>query len=259
MKKFRFFAALCCAAAVFAACEKNEPKDDSNNSNNDQNEESTDTDNNYNPKNDTKEAVDLGLSVKWATCNVGASKPEEYGNYYAWGETTTKNYYDWSTYKYCIYSVTEDGQVENTITKYNYEHNMEYTYPDMVSDSLTVLEACDDAAVQNWGGAWRMPTEDEWWELRSNCEWELTYDYNGTGVEGYKVMGKNGNSIFLPAAGSFYYERRNGVGGYYWSSQLGDGQEGSMYFATFQGFEGDYFYDGNEDRSIGLSVRPVCE
>ncbi|MBQ7388829.1 MAG: hypothetical protein IJW01_05635, partial [Paludibacteraceae bacterium] len=134
-------------------------------------------------------AVDLGLSVKWATCNVGASTPEGYGNYYAWGETTTKSTYDWSTYKWC------NGSYK-TLTKYCTSS----TYGTV--DNKTVLELADDAARVNWGGAWRMPTDAEWTELRENCEWTLTSDYNGTGVKGRVVTSKtNGNHIFLPAAG----------------------------------------------------------
>ncbi|MDY4512770.1 MAG: hypothetical protein SPE10_04900, partial [Paludibacteraceae bacterium] len=104
------------------------------------------------------EYVDLGLSVKWATCNVGASKPEEYGNYYAWGETTTKSTYNWSTYKWCNGSKT-------TLTKYNTSSSYGTV------DNKTVLELADDAARANWGGAWRMPTDAEWTELRENCTW----------------------------------------------------------------------------------------
>jgi len=232
MKKFRIFAALCCAAAVFAACEKNEPKSDSNNnSNNDQNEETTTgTENGH-------DWVNLGLpsGTKWATCNVGATTPEEYGNYYAWGETTTKSDYSWDTYKH------GDGE---TFSKYN------------TTDGKTTLEASDDAATTNWGSAWRMPTDGEWTELRENCEWIWTDSYQTTGVAGYWVTGKNGNTIFLPAAGYRYYDYLRGAGDYglYWSSSLDTGSPYSAWSAYFHSGNARRNYDG---RCYGLSVRPV--
>ncbi len=226
MKKINFFAALFCTALIFAACEKNEPKDGLNNND---------------PKNDTKEAVDLGLSVKWATCNVGASKPEEYGNYYAWGETTTKDDYDWDTYKYDTYNY-DVNYVK--LTKYN------------TSDGKTTLEAADDAATANWGSAWRMPTDGEWTELRENCEWKWTDSYQTTGVAGYWVTGKNGNTIFLPAAGCRYYDCLDDAGYYgdYWSSSLNTDSPYSAWYAYFRSgrVSRDHFY-----RFYGHSVRPV--
>ncbi len=227
MKKFRFFAALCCAAAVFAACEKNEPKDGSNNND---------------PKNDTKEAIDLGLSVKWATCNVGATKPEEYGNYYAWGETTTKSDYSWDTYKYGTYNY--DGDYSK-LTKYN------------TTDGKTTLEATDDVATTNWGSAWRMPTDGEWTELREQCEWKWTDSYQTTGVAGYWVTGKNGNTIFLPAAGFRYSDNLSNVGSYggYRSSSL---VTDYPIYAWYASFYSDYVGRAPDDsRCCGYSVRPV--
>ena len=136
------------------------------------------------------EYVDLGLSVNWATCNVGASTPEEYGDYFAWGETATKENYDWSTYRYYNGS-------RNTITKYC--DNQTYG-SNGYTDNLKILEAGDDVATVNWGSDWRMPTESELYELY-DCEWTWTTQNN---VSGYKITGPNGNYIFLPAAG--YYE-----------------------------------------------------
>ena len=189
----------------------------------------------------THEWVDLGLSVKWATCNVGATKPEEYGDHYAWGETTTKSSYSYDNYKW-----SNDGC--DTFTKY-------CTSSDYGTvDNKTVLDSEDDAARANWGGAWRMPTDDEWTELRENCTW--TWNIKN-GVNGYEVKSKtNGNSIFLPAAG---YRRSDGLvdagyGGYYWSSSLyTDGLDDAwrVYFCS------DYVHRYEGGRDYGLSVRPV--
>ena len=110
----------------------------------------------------THEYVDLGLSVNYATCNVGATTPEEYGDYFAWGEVEPKETYTWENYKYC------DGS-STTLTKYcnksNYGNNG-------FTDTKTVLDPEDDAAIANWGGAWRMPTYDEFSELKNNCTWD---------------------------------------------------------------------------------------
>ena len=190
------------------------------------------------------EWVDLGLpsGTKWATCNVGASKPEEYGDYYAWGETEPKRKYSESTYKWCNGSV-------RTLTKYN-------TYSGYGTvDNKTVLDPEDDAARANWGGAWRMPTNDEWTELCNNCTSTETDDYNGTGVKGQIVTSNiNGNSIFLPAAGYRYDVELLFAGDldYYWSSSLyGDSPESAwdVYFISDL-VDGYYRY-------CGQSVRPV--
>ena len=186
--------------------------------------------------------VDLGLSVKWATCNVGATKPEEYGDYFAWGETQPKSTYNWSTYKWCNGS-------NNTQTKYN--TNSSYG----TVDNKTQLELSDDAARANWGGSWRMPTDAELTELRENCTWTCTTQ---NGVYGYKVTSKKSGytnkSIFLPAAGYRYNSDLDGAGssGDYWSSSLNTGYPYSAY--------GLYFYSGNvrSGRYYGQSVRPVC-
>ena len=154
------------------------------------------------------EYVDLGLSVKWATCNVGADSPEDYGDYFAWGETEPKDYYDWSTYLWCNGS-------NNTLTKY-------CTYSSFGTvDNKTVLDLEDDAAHVNWGGDWRMPTLEELEELYNNCTWEWTTQ---NGVWGYTVTSRiNGNSIFLPITGNRYLDNQNLVDyyGFYWSSSLG--------------------------------------
>ena len=187
--------------------------------------------------------VDLGLSVKWATCNVGANAPEEYGDYFAWGETTTKDTYNWSTYKWCNGS-------ESSLTKYNNSSS----YGSV--DNKTTLELSDDAARANWGGSWRMPTDAELTELREQCTWTWTTQ---NGLYGYKVMSKsNGNSIFLPAAGFRYNSDLNSAGsdGYYWSSSLGTDYPVSAWFVGFTS-SNVYRYDNN--RFCGRSVRPVCQ
>lgn len=189
------------------------------------------------------ERVDLGLSIKWATCNVGASSPEEYGGYYAWGETEEKSDYSWSTYKWC------NGSYD-TQTKYCI-----YSRYGTV-DKKTTLDPEDDVAYVKWGGSWRMPTKAEQNELCNNCSWTWT---TLNGVNGYKVTGPNGNSIFLPAAGYRYgtnLSSSRGSIGYYWSSLLSDGSGGNAYYLYF---DGSYYCWGNYDRFIGQSVRPVSK
>ena len=189
----------------------------------------------------THEYVDLGLSVKWATCNIGANKPEEYGDYFAWGETQPKSTYDWSTYKWCNGS-------SNTLIKYCTSSSCG------TIDNKTSLDVADDAAHVNWGDSWRMPTKEEQDELRNNCIWTLTTQ---NGVNGYKVTSKsNGKSIFLPAAGycngSSIYA---GSYGYYWSSSLGTG---SPTYACLLYFNSSYVEWYNIYRYYGHPVRPVC-
>lgn len=137
------------------------------------------------------EYVDLGLpsGTKWATCNVGASKPEGYGNYYAYGETTPKDSYTWKTYIYCKGS-------KNSLIKYCYDANYGNN---KFTDNLTTLQISDDAATANWGDGWRMPTDKEMQELIDNCNTTWT---TRNGITGMLFTSKtNGKSIFLPAAG----------------------------------------------------------
>ena len=189
------------------------------------------------------EYVDLGLSVKWATCNIGAYKPEDYGGYFAWGERTPKDTYDWISYKWCKGS-------SGTFTKYN----------DMGSsgrvDNKRTLDYEDDAARAYRGGSWRMPTDAEWTELRTKCTWTYTTQ---KGVKGYKVTSnRNGNSIFLPAAGhrvnsNIYYENNYG---YYWSSSLyANLPENGV---TID-FSSTLVHGSSCYRCCGLSIRPVCQ
>ena len=191
-------------------------------------------DENYEPMViDCDEAVDLGLSVDWAPFNLGATKPEEYGDYFAWGETKPKGYYFGDTYKF--------GDLAN-FTKYN------------SVDGLTRLALEDDAAAVNWGGYWRMPTVAEMEELFDNCSWTWTTQ-NGT--NGYRVTGRNGKSIFLPAAGfsdwDDFYDEGEFAG--YWMSELGpyvsDGTH--LAFTKNAKFKNKSFF-----RYRGYSIRPVC-
>ena len=209
----------------------------------------------------TPEAIDLGLpsGIKWANMNLGASVPEEYGDYYAWGETEPyyisqspltwkdgKTGYNWASYKWC------NGSGES-LTKYVTVLNGQYgTY-----DGKSVLDSEDDAARVKFGGNWRMPTEAECAELVNNCTWTWITNYNGSGVDGRLVTAPNGHSIFLPAAGcrlgSSLYEEN--LTGYYWSSSLpfnfpSDGQ--------FIDFTSSKVTTLSVDRHYGFQVRPVC-
>lgn len=186
--------------------------------------------------------VDLGLSVKWATCNVGASKPEDYGDYYAWGETTTKSDYSWETYKWC-------KGTYKTITKYCTD-----SYYGTV-DNRTTLTSLDDVATVKWGSKWRMPTKEEMEELNEDCTWTWTTQ---SGVNGMKVTGPNGNSIFLPAAGNrygtdFYYR---GSYGLFWSATLDGDDSGDAYALFFEGYGRSNDHWG---RLGGFPVRPVTD
>ena len=205
------------------------------------------------PQTGNHEYVDLGLSVKWATCNVGATKPEEYGDYFAWGETQPKDYNNWSTYKWCIGSY-------NTLTKYNTSSSYGTV------DNKTVLAKTDDAATVNWGGSWRMPTDTEWTELRENCTWTWTTQNS---EYGYRVTSKkNGNSIFLPAKLYFsedvfmYY-----FSGDYWSSSLIADSPDCAWAVDITTNSYGYFPDdivpkldrAQRTRCYTGSVRPVCQ
>lgn len=179
------------------------------------------------------EYVDLGLpsGLKWATCNVGANKPEECGYYYAWGETKTKEVYD-------------------TVTSLTYGKKLE---------EFSGVERYD-AARANWGGSWRMPTKSEFEEIIDNCTWTFT---SIGGNSGYIVEGPNGNTIFLPAAGNRYGSSlyNDGSRGFYWSSTSYDGYNcyngyGAVYLDFYDGGEDVYWTD---DRGDGLTVRPITE
>jgi len=196
--------------------------------------------------------VDLGLpsGTLWATRNVGADNPEDYGLYFAWGETTgytsdmsDEHSYNWANYQWCNDSGT-------TLTKYCY--NSSYGYNGF-TDTLTELEPEDDAAYVNWGSEWRMPTKTQQDELRTECTWTWTTQ---NGVNGRLVTGPNGNSIFLPAAGyrgdaSLHLA---GSGGYYWSRTL---YTSSPNYAYYLGFGSDSVDWYRYYRYVGQNIRPV--
>ena len=181
--------------------------------------------------------VDLGLpsGLLWATCNIGATSPEEYGDYFAWGAKETYDYDKGPTFGLSISQLQSQGYI----------------------DSEGNLTAQHDAATANWGGSWRMPTYDELNELRTKCTWTWTTQ---NGVNGYNVEGPNGNSIFLPAAGCRRASSLHGAGslGIYWSStpyESNSGRASGLYFDSDVHSHSMYI----NDRSYGSSVRPVLE
>lgn len=194
------------------------------------------------------EWVDLGLpsGLKWATCNVGASSPEEYGGYFAWGEVSQSTYYYWTTYKFYTGGDSSDNV---TLSKYN-----SFSGHGTI-DNKTTLEISDDVAQVLWDGTWRLPTESEWIELKDNCVWIWT---KLSGKNGFKVtINFTGNSIFLLAAGSWYGSTNDDVGshGVYWSSSLHTkpGSAGVLLFSS------EDYQSGGSPRFKGNSVRPVTE
>ncbi len=210
--------------------------------------------------------VDLGLpsGTLWATTNVGASSPADYGKYFAWGETSSKTFFSWNNYKWCRNS-------ETSLTKYN-------DYPSYGSvDYLEMLEPADDVATTSRGDGWRMPTEKEIEELcnAANCTWEWTTRLNSSrqSINGYLVTSKtNGNSIFLPAAGGatrYTLSGEDGLGelaptgrvehigssGSYWSKSLANSTYNALTFSFGATTKGGVY---SSCRNSGHSVRPVC-
>lgn len=204
MKRVQLF--LAAIIIVFASCEQNGPKEPMGSLNG-------------------HECVDLGLSVKWATMNVGAETPEQSGHFFAWGETKVKSTYSSETYYY----------------KHNNRPN---------------LSLSNDAAHVHWGGRWRMPTEDDWKELQAYCTWELTQQND---VYGYKISSMtNQNSIFLPVTRAPYrntYFGTNHYPGYYWSSNFRDGNYIYLYFDEPNQIGREVTTFGWQ----GYAVRPVCK
>lgn len=188
------------------------------------------------------EYVDLGLSVSWATCNLGADTPEEFGDFYAWGEVETKSVYDWASYKWCT-------GTQDYITKYcSSSASGDF-------DNKSVLEKEDDVASVNNGGNWRMPSKAEFEELIANCTITAIGNY------AFKFTASNGNSIILPFGGFAKEDgtiKSKGVYGYYWTNELSDTQSNQakdLVISNQEDFRQTKFYDGN--RCCGLSIRPV--
>lgn len=190
------------------------------------------------------EYSDLGLSVLWSTCNLGAVHPEDAGSFFAWGETSTKSRYGWSNLKYHSSTTSQNG---HTFSKY-------INSPQFGSiDNRHMLESSDDAASVAWGNGWRTPSHNELNELRTSCNWVWT---SRNGHCGFEVTSKTNNaSIFIPAAG--YQEDTDIIGknsdGYLWSSEIYEGGRNAFYL---------YFKKGETDvsnmgRYLGLSIRPV--
>lgn len=209
------------------------------------------------------EYVDLGLpsGLKWATMNIGANTPEDYGDYFAWGETepyyedghsqdiwswnwkTGKTGYNWESYNWC-------QRYAFCLTKYNSNPNFGTV------DYKQTLELADDIAHVKWGGSWRMPTTEEQDELLSKCTWTWTCQ---NGVLGYKITGSNGKSIFFPAAGYRLNDDLHGVSsdGRYWSSSL-DAKYSKPYCAYILSFASSTIRYESNDRIFGLPIRAVC-
>lgn len=240
MKKFTKATAALMLMMVFAmSCTKpDEPNNGGNN--NDQNDSIVDHSGTLNGH----DYVDLGLpsGTLWATCNVGAVMPYEYGHCFAWGETERKKDYDWDTYNWC-----------NGVQLIKYCNKSNYGYEGF-TDDLTILQSGDDAATVNWGSGWHTPTKEQWQELIDNTasEWTTQNDVNG------RVFYGNGQSLFLPAAGGSWGIglHEDGIFGFYWSrSLLTDYPHYAwiLYFSTLR-CHTDY-----NIRCYGFSVRPVRE
>lgn len=199
--------------------------------------------------------VDLGLpsGTKWATCNVGASKPTEYGDYFVWGETKPKKDYSWDSYKWCLNKKTDHYGDPTDFNKYVTDSIRG------IVDNKTVLEPEDDAATMNMGIGWRMPTEKEMEELKEGCNWEWTNNYNETKVVG--MIGKsktNGNTIFLPAANSkddMIFTSEVNYGSYFSASIYP--KEPTL--ASYIIIENNNFAFGYDSRCYGKTVRAVVK
>ena len=199
------------------------------------------------------EAIDLGLSVRWASFNLGAANPEEFGDYFAWGETEPKSNYSWSTYKFEL-GTDDNGPFSKYVTATNYG----------TPDNKVILDMEDDAAHSAWGGSWRIPTQNEWNELITQCTWTWTTE---NGVGGYRISsnkdGYTDRSIFLPAAGWRCDNQFNSLGnegGYYWTSTTSPVLINLLNEASFGvSIQKDFNVDDVMEcrRYYGFSVRPV--
>lgn len=206
------------------------------------------------------EYVDLGLpsGLKWATCNVGASNPVEYGDFFSWGETDCKGnfekYSNYSLTNYKYYKRTETKEIDKdgfevTVIKSGYTKYVTdsgYGY-ESYTDNKTILDLEDDAAHVIWGGGWRIPTRSEWEELENECSW---IDATLNGVSGKKVSGPNGNFLFIPYAGECddtfgVFVKRNSIS--YWCSDISLSYNSHAYCSY-----------GTRWRYYGMNIRAVC-
>lgn len=189
--------------------------------------------------------VDLGLSVKWATCNMGADSPEEYGNFYSWGETWTKDEYTWFTYGF--------GNGDNRQRQLS-KYNLNRSYGPV--DNMTTLDFSDDVAIVKWGAPWHVPSKENMEELRTKCKWTWT---TLNGVKGYrvtsKVKGYTDRSIFLPAAGLMQMDflTNDGYRGVYWANSITK----DSFSATVLVIEEMRPYESSASRELGCCIRPV--
>ena len=231
-KSFVLFIVVACAAVVFASCEKERSDKDKS------------------PYD--KYAVDLGLSVKWASVNVGASDEKGLGNYYGWGETSEKpdgTYYDWDSYLVFKGIGTDDASRDAALAR--------------IYDSDLKLKNEYDVAHVKWGGSWRMPTEEEFQELMEKCTWEMVPSdidkWSNDTPGGWKVTSKiNGKSIYIPASGqrtNMNLEKDKGRQAYYWTS---DRDEDADTFAMVFGRFKNVLFWGTQYVCMGCTVRPVC-
>lgn len=191
------------------------------------------------------EWVDLGLpsGTKWAMTNVGASSPTDFGQYFAWGETSQKDSYEWNNLKYCI---DDKGYgFSKYVTDKQYGN----------VDDRKELEPGDDAAYVNWGKGWRMPSAEQITELLQKCTWDWVSEDE---YSGFKVVGENGNSIFLPAAGCRHYSTSTleGKNGFYWSRTLFSRYCNEALFLHFFWRSSDLY---NDARRSGFNVRAVLD
>ena len=201
------------------------------------------------PLNAQHASVDLGLSVKWATCNIGADKPEDHGDYFSWGETENKRINSWDTYKY------SEGSPKALL---KYCSNPACAWHELV-DSISVLEPDDDVAQVKWGADWHIPTKAQIDELVEGCTWTKT---TLNGVEGYRVTGKKpgytDRSIFLPYTGKYYDGKlfNSRTHGYYWSKECGT-------ITSETAFTLEIYTKGHsmesQPRFESLAVRPVTK
>ena len=237
----KVFFAMMLMMALSVGCTK--PDEPNNGGNNDSNDTITD----HSGSLHGRAFVDLGLpgGTLWATCNVGANVPEECGDYFAWGENTTKDIYDWKSYKYSSFV---NGCYE--LTKYCTDSCFGFNG---FVDNMTVLELIDDAARANWSDDWRMPTKEEWDELFKNT---TCICITQNGVEGRLLTGSNGNSIFLPETGFCLDSEPICTGlGVYWSSTLQTGSQVSAWSFHFD-YE-ECHVCGTYERNRGQCVRAV--